>query len=399
MANIRNQYAILVGGAGTMAAIAVIRSLGRAGFEVHAVADSDNALGLHSNFAARTAVHPPSDTPGFQNWIASYIEQHRIAMIVPGGAINLGAHPVFQSYEHLFPHSQDAVVLEKAQKYGLFQFLTSSPSPVCEHLPPTLLLDLDSATLDRSSIESFDLPLFLKVDGANSTNGAPDRVIKLRDHGALSTSLAELSASYRRAVLQAYVPGFGVGVFLLRWAGRIQAVFMHRRLHEMPHTGGASSFRESWWNESIASDAQSKLSAIGWEGVAMIEYRYDPASARFFLMEMNLRFWGSLHLALYSGVDFPLILAECFLGLRDQRAEIERKQDSHPVRCRNTIPFEVGYLVSLLRDPDVPRTRKLVALVEAVQLTLNPAVRNDLLFPGDRRLFWIRLKRFLITGN
>jgi hypothetical protein len=166
---------------------------------------------------------------------------------------------------------------------------------------------------------------------------------------------------------------------------------MHLRLHETPHTGGASSFRKSWWHEAMMADAEAKFAHIDWQGVGMVEYRWDPATDTFALMEMNIRFWGSLHLALYSGVDFPRLLADAFFGEMPDSC-VQGRLD---VYCRNTIPGEIGYLVSLLRDKDVPITRKIGAVIEAVVLSLDPRIRNDLLYPGDRWLFGVALLRLL----
>ena len=56
-------------------------------------------------------------------------------------------------------------------------------------------------------------------------------------------------------------------------------------------------------------DAQMALSekllrAIGWEGQAMVEYRHDPDNDRYWLMEVNGRFWGSQPLAWHCGAHF-----------------------------------------------------------------------------------------------
>ena len=46
-------------------------------------------------------------------------------------------------------------------------------------------------------------------------------------------------------LLQEYGPGEAHGVELLLVDGRPLAAFQHRRIHEVPLTGGASSLRES----------------------------------------------------------------------------------------------------------------------------------------------------------
>ena len=41
------------------------------------------------------------------------------------------------------------------------------------------------------------------------------------------------------------------------------------------------------------------------------EFRVDAASDHWILVEINGRFWGSLPLAVASGMDFPLGLIRC----------------------------------------------------------------------------------------
>ena len=51
----------------------------------------------------------------------------------------------------------------------------------------------------------------------------------------------------------------------------------------------------------------------------MVEYKRDSATGQPYLMEVNGRFWGSLQLAIDSGVDFPRILVACALGEHGQQ--------------------------------------------------------------------------------
>ena len=53
-------------------------------------------------------------------------------------------------------------------------------------------------------------------------------------------------------------------------------------------------------SESAAVDPRLRdyavrmLGPIGWHGVAMMEYKQDPRSGDYALIEINGRFWGSL---------------------------------------------------------------------------------------------------------
>ena len=71
------------------------------------------------------------------------------------------------------------------------------------------------------------------------------------------------------------------------------------------------------------------LQHIGWDGVAMVEYRYDPASGRV-LMEAN--FLGSFPLAMYCGAGFGLFRLWLCRG-RDRMPDLPPLREN--LRCRD----------------------------------------------------------------
>jgi predicted ATP-grasp superfamily ATP-dependent carboligase len=126
---------------------------------------------------------------------------------------------------------------------------------------------------------------------------------------------ARLNANEDRCeiLVQEYCAGVGCGVGLLLHEGRPLAAFQHRRLHEVPFTGGASSLRESVTLDPLLYDYSVRLlGAIRWTGLAMVEFKVGATGPK--LMEINGRVWGSLPLAVMSGVDFPRLLAELYLS-------------------------------------------------------------------------------------
>ena len=54
--------------------------------------------------------------------------------------------------------------------------------------------------------------------------------------------------------------------------------------------------------------AHKLLSSLRWHGLAMVEFKYSPAAATGWLIEINPRLWGSIHLAVSAGVEFPYLL-------------------------------------------------------------------------------------------
>ncbi len=156
--------------------------------------------------------------------------------------------------------------------------------------------------------------------------------------------------------------------------GRATLTFQHRRLREWPPTGGVSSFCEAVHPSLHAGQMEKSeelLSAIGWQGPAMVEYRHDPASGRYKLMEINGRFWGSIPLAYHCGAHFAW-----------EQVRIEALgQDTGPTakpwrrcRARYAIP-DAKHLVAVLRDGSLPILRRIGFGLRFFADFLDPKVR------------------------
>src|SRR5207302_5617931 len=74
-------------------------------------------------------------------------------------------------------------------------------------------------------------------------------------------------------LLQEYCPGVGVGLEMLVHNGEILATFQHRRLKEVPSTGGAAVLAVAEMPDpELRDQAIALLRALEWEGVAMVEF-------------------------------------------------------------------------------------------------------------------------------
>jgi protein-tyrosine phosphatase len=91
---------------------------------------------------------------------------------------------------------------------------------------------------------------------------------------------------------------------------------MHRRIREDPITGGPSTCAKTIHETDLLHTGKRLLDELNWNGIAMVEFKRNH-EGKIFLMEINPKFWGSLDLAISSGVDFPSLVAEiAFMNLR-----------------------------------------------------------------------------------
>lgn len=125
----------------------------------------------------------------------------------------------------------------------------------------------------------------------------------------MAATFVQIQQHCPTVLIQEFVEGTGSGYFALMNHGELRAEFAHRRIRDVHPTGSGSALRESIQPTPQIRDASlAMLRALKWHGVAMIEFRLRPNGEPVFL-EINGRFWHSLPLACYAGVDFPALLA------------------------------------------------------------------------------------------
>jgi predicted ATP-grasp superfamily ATP-dependent carboligase len=308
---------ILVTDGEQRAALAVVRSLGRAGFTPLVAETRRPSLAGVSRFAAaRFGVPDPLETPDrFAQAVSELSRDLHVDLVLPvtdasvlavlGIRDRLGRAVVpFPSLAAFQRISDKQAVHLEASRLGLgvpAQCTVSDPA--------------SAAALDVGSLA---FPLVVKP--ARSTAETGGRRIKLGvsyagDGRALRDRLAALPVEAFPVLLQQRIVGPGVGIFGLLWDDRLVASFAHRRLREKPPAGGVSVYCESIAADpALVERSRALLERFGWRGVAMVEYKLDAATGVPYVMEVNGRFWGSLALAVDAGVDFPRLLVELALG-------------------------------------------------------------------------------------
>jgi predicted ATP-grasp superfamily ATP-dependent carboligase len=129
-------------------------------------------------------------------------------------------------------------------------------------------------------------------------------------------SASELISTYKKVeqkspspLIQEYVPGENISVAVLFDKGELKAACFIGVKRTLPVRGGTSVLRESIPpTQLLLNYTQELLSDLCWHGVAEVEYRIDSRDLTPKLMEINPRVWGSMNVAIESGVDFPYLL-------------------------------------------------------------------------------------------
>ena len=375
----------LILGVDTPIGLAVARELGRHGVPVHGIGRSSNAVGRSSRYLSGFSLRP---------------EGLPLVEWLPERIFHTGARA-------LFAISEEDLIALAALPQNIEGCHVLTPRK------PQLDLVLDKGrTLALASGYGIDVPeSWQPVAGESFAQYAdtlaypvvakwadpPEMVHILTQHGLplikaehISDKQALLALLERYAplrewpIIQPFCPGVGFGQMLHMAGARASLKFQHRRLHEWPPEGGVSTLCESVPLDRHAHQmekSEALLKAIGWSGPAMVEYRLDAETGKYWLMEVNGRFWGSLPLAQHCGAEFAweqyrhAILEETGIG----------PQIFNQRRARFMIP-ETRRLIRVLfgREP-IPNFRRtpLRDLLNFVAGFVDPRMRYFVFAPDD----------------
>lgn len=284
--------------------LVAVRSLGRRGIDVTAGSTRRFSPGSLSTHASRRLRYPPPDRrpEAFVDAVLDELDSRAYDVLLPVRETTLAA--VDDHREAL--ESRVAVPLPPTGtlRYGLDKHHTIAAASDAGIPHPATMA-----------------PETLDVDAVASELGYPVVVKPRRGAGRVGVSVChtprELSRTYAAArdrhgplLLQEFVPNGGErGVYALYdRESRLGAVTVQERLRAHPPEGGSSTLRETVSDPALVSLADELLSAIDWQGVAMVEFRVDARDGTPTLMEINPRLWGSLALSVFAGVDFPYLL-------------------------------------------------------------------------------------------
>ncbi len=301
---------VLVLGNDTRSFLSVIRSLGRAGLEVHAAWADPDCPALRSRYLrqahsiARYAAHDDR----WQKELIDLLRAHSFDAVIPCHDVAVAA--LHKHREELgrwtrlcIPGEEAfAICFDKRKTYDLAESLA---------IPLPRQARVASVEEVEDVAGSFGMPLVLKPAASISLD-APELRNEVRKV-ARRSEIREVAGSLLArgpVVVQENFRGIGVGVEVLCRRGEVLTAFQHERVHEPLH-GGGSSYRKSVALSAPLLDAARRLmKAMRYTGVAMAEFKVNSATGAWVLIEINCRFWGSLPLTLAAGADFPRYLYE-----------------------------------------------------------------------------------------
>ncbi len=346
--------------------LAVVRSLGRKGISVTVGERTFLNTSFFSRYCTQRLIYPsPRRFPDqFIEFLLREIRKNRYDCLFPMEEETLLLVAKYQSeisrYTYLLISDLKKVEFVR-DKRNLMKFAEKIgvPAPRTFYAPPSCTLPLEGGGegggapfliqgkgMDQLnfSLDSIPLPAVIKPRISSGSFG----IVYVKKREDLLPSYESVHQQFSFPLIQEWIPdGGGTYGFsaLFDEASNIKAAFIHQKLRMYPVQGGPSTLREGVEYPQIMQLGLSLLKSLNWVGVGMVEFKVDPRDGIPKLMEVNPRFWGSLQLAIVSGVDFP------YLILRMARGEKFEPVLSYKVgkRCRWLL---LGDILHFLNNPN-----------------------------------------------
>lgn len=321
--------------------LAAVRSLGHRGFEITAGEWTRFATALFSRYCSRRVVYPsPVLTPEkFLPWLVDEIRTNSYEMVLPtelSTQMLLAKNRSDIERYTRFPFADHDLTSDIQDKAWLMRYAIDNGISCPVTLFPESIRSVEAMR------EKVAYPVVIKPRVSSGSRG----IVYVEEPNDLVASYRTVHRRYPNPIIQEFIPNggaYGVGA-LLNFNAKPRASFVYRRLREYPVSGGPSTLRESVKNEEIRHMALEILESLKWTGIAMVEFKVDARDGKPRLLEINPRLWGSIWLAIRSGIDFPYLLYRLAVD-----GDVARNDEYKiGVRCKWLIP---GELMRFLHNP------------------------------------------------
>ncbi len=299
---------VIVTDASQRTALYVIRSLGRRGIDVTAVEKEVGRwtnLGFSSKYAEKRVVLPSvHDEPDlYLEGLLKICRGHDVLLPISMYSLKVVSrhidefkkilHVPIVNYEKLIKANNTETLINIANNAGI-------PTP-----KTYFIKDLNQV---KEIAEDLNYPVFIKVKEELELAPA-NRNLMVSSAKELLEKYVKLHRFQPFPLIQEYIKGEGQGYFaIFNRQSEPKVVFGHKRIREYPIAGGPSTFCKSHHDSKVMECGDRLLQALNWYGLAMVEFKVDERDQLPKLMEINPRVWGSMPLAIASGVDFPYLL-------------------------------------------------------------------------------------------
>jgi predicted ATP-grasp superfamily ATP-dependent carboligase len=290
------------------AVLAAVRGLRKGGYEPWLAMSVPSAYAARSRATAGTLPVPDAgpDPEGFVAALAEAARRLRVAAVLPGTETSLS---VLAGREADFPEGvvlgvPSREIVERAVDKGLLSELAAQSG----------LLTPETQSVGRADLDGIAYPAVVKPV---TSSVRVDNRLRLGVVRKIDTP-AELRAALEwmpgdTLLVQPFLAGSLSAACGVYWEGKLLCVEHQTARRIWPPDCGVSSYAESVPPDpALEEKIAALLGAIGWSGLFELQFIRRPEGD--YVIDLNTRFYGSLALAVRSGLNLPVIWVDLLLG-------------------------------------------------------------------------------------
>jgi len=285
--------------------LSAVRSLGKKNIEAFAAEEALMNISGFSRYCTKNLVYPsPVKRPDdFLEWLDRTIDHYGIDYLFPmdDAAMTLAVSQKDYLSRKVKFTAPDAGLYEMAADKWEAVKLAEKAGLTC---PVTVLPEKEDDL--ESCAEKVGFPAIVKARKSSGSRGI--RAVNSLEE--LVTAYREINSIFPRPMLQQRIltgPRFDV-CLIFDEQSKLKGSFAQKEVRHFPLEMGPSTVQQSIKLPQLVSQCAQMLGDVGWSGVAEIEFMLDETTGNYVFMEINPRFWNSLELAVYCGIDFPYYL-------------------------------------------------------------------------------------------
>ena len=322
-----------------MRGLGIVRSLGRRGIPVWVLTDA-HSMAAASRYCRRTLQWPAGDETQRLNYLFALAEKYHLQ----GWA--------------LYPtEDEDVALVARHHKALAEQFALTTPDweimrwaydkrftyELAERVGVNYPWTYYPASREELAALECAYPVILKPAFKEGfSHFAHDKAWRVENRDELLARYDEAckEVAPEAVMVQELIPGGGETQFsyaALCKEGRSLAWLVARRARQYPiDFGRASTYVETVHRPEIEEPARRLLAEMGFTGLIEVEFKRDPRSDCYKLLDLNARVWGWHTLGDRAGVDFSYLLWRMVHG--EELAEVRGRTGVRWIRMLTDLP-------------------------------------------------------------
>jgi carbamoyl-phosphate synthase large subunit len=299
----------LIAGDGNKATLAMIRALARAGNAVALATTKPGSHPTRSRYAA-AVIEVPEATGDVHGYVAALIaaaRNFRVDALLP--AFEAALIALAGADKGLLPDvavgAPDAALVASATDKGTLPWRAEQAGLRTPRTERVLRSEL------AGRADEYAYPLMLKVQRTREETGARVFAVRVETRDELRVAAAQLRSD--DLLLQEVIDGKLLAVVGAAWDGRVVATVHQQAERIWPRGAGISALAVTTPRDpALDAGVERLISGLGWSGLFQLQLIRDDRGAH--VIDLNPRPYGSLALAVASGVNLPQIWLDLLLG-------------------------------------------------------------------------------------